>query len=192
MAVDNNKIPLSHRDHSCQTSCIYLGSLPRSVPRTSSTPFTDTSTGSNMTQTSLVTGGTGFIALWVVKLLLERSHYIPTVCSIGNKKKCKSLLDLQAQYPNKLRLFGADLLVHGSFFQAMQDCDTVYHVASPFLVPQQIKDRTKDMVEPALNGTRNVSVSVNDMDSVKRVILTYSSKSMNDICYRRLLTSVRS
>ena len=130
-----------------------------------------------MSQTALVTGGTGFIALYVVKLLLEHGHHVhTTVRSLANKKKCKPLLDLQTQYPGKLALFEADLLSHGSFFQAMQACDTVYHIASPFLVPQQIKDGIKDCVEPALNGTRNVIVSVNDTESVKRVVLTSSSR----------------
>jgi nucleoside-diphosphate-sugar epimerase len=130
-----------------------------------------------MSQTALVTGGTGFIALYVVKLLLKHGHHVhTTVRSLANKKKCKSLLELQTQYPDKLTLFEADLLSHGSFFQAMQGCDTVYHIASPFLVPQQIKDGMKDCVEPALNGTRNVLVSVNDTESVRRVILTSSSK----------------
>jgi dihydroflavonol-4-reductase len=78
-----------------------------------------------MSQTALVTGGTGFIALYVVKLLLEHGHHVhTTVRSLANKKKCKSLLELQTQYPDKLTLFEADLLSHGSFFQAMQGCDT--------------------------------------------------------------------
>jgi nucleoside-diphosphate-sugar epimerase len=130
-----------------------------------------------MPQTALVTGGTGFIAPYVVKLLLEHGHQVhTTVRSLANKKKCQPLLDLQAQYPETLRLFEADLLSHGSFFEAMQGCDTVYHIASPFLVPQQIKDGMKECVEPALNGTRNVLASVNDTESVKRVVLTSSSR----------------
>jgi dihydroflavonol-4-reductase len=127
--------------------------------------------------TSLVTGGTGFIGLYIVKLLLERSHAVnATVRSLKNTRKCKPLLDLQAQYPGKLQLFEADLMSKGSFFQAMQGCGIVYHVASPFLVPQQIKNGLKDCVEPALEGTSNVLDSVNKTEAVKRVVLTSSGK----------------
>ncbi|KNG45287.1 cinnamyl-alcohol dehydrogenase [Stemphylium lycopersici] len=113
--------------------------------------------------TALVTGGTGFIGI---------VH--TTVRSLKDAKKCKPLFDLQATYPDKLLLFEADLLKEGSFFNAMKGCDIVYHVASPFLVPQQIKDGLKDCVEPALNGTRNVLQSVNKTEAVKRVVLTSS------------------
>lgn len=61
-----------------------------------------------------------------------------------------------------------------SFAEAMKGCEVVYHVASPFLLPDQIKDGFKDCVEPALEGTRNVLESVNKTESVQRVVLTSS------------------
>ncbi|KAH9211367.1 cinnamoyl-CoA reductase [Leptodontidium sp. 2 PMI_412] len=123
----------------------------------------------------LVTGGTGFIGLYVVKLLLERGHGVhTTVRSLKNPAKIKPLTDLQAKYPNQLTLFEADLMKDGTFKAAMKNCSVVYHIASPFLVPQQIKDGLKDCVEPALQGTKNVLQSVNETESVKRVVLTSS------------------
>ena len=127
--------------------------------------------------TALVTGGTGFIAIYVVKLLLERGSSVhATVRRLDDSKKSQPLLALQAEFPGKLEIFQADLLKDGSFNQAMQGCDVVYHVASPFLVPSQIKDGMKDCVEPALKGTRTVLESANRTESVKRVVLTSSSK----------------
>jgi dihydroflavonol-4-reductase len=125
---------------------------------------------------SLVTGGTGFIALYVVKILLEHGHRVnTTVRSLKSTNKVQPLLDLQAQYPGKLELFEADLLKNDSFRKATEGCEVVYHVASPFLVPAQIKDGMKDCVEPALQGTENVLKSVNETESVTRVVLTSSS-----------------
>lgn len=139
--------------------------------------------------TALVTGGTGFIGLYVVKLLLEQDHRVhTTVRSLKDHTKCRPLLDLQAVFPDKLRLFEGDLMKDGSFSEAMKGCDTVYHVASPFLVPQQIKDGLKECVEPALNGTRNVLHSVNKTESVNRVVLTSSSESHLFSAYLCLLS----
>lgn len=108
--------------------------------------------------TALVIGGTGFIAIYVVKLLLKRSSTVhTTVRQLNDRTKCQPLLALQAEFPGKLELFQADLLKDGSFDQVMQGCELVYHVASPFLVPSQIKDGMKDCVEPALKGTRTCS-----------------------------------
>ncbi|KAF7921522.1 uncharacterized protein EAE97_011311 [Botrytis byssoidea] len=124
---------------------------------------------------SLVTGGAGFIGLYTVKILLERGHFVhTTVRSLKNTQKLKGLLDLQNKYQGQLSLFEADLLITGSFKDAMAGCDIVYHIASPFLVPQQIKDGMKDCIEPALKGTKNVLQSVNETQTVTRVVLTSS------------------
>ncbi|RAL08911.1 NAD(P)-binding protein [Aspergillus homomorphus CBS 101889] len=128
---------------------------------------------------SLVTGGTGFIGLHVVKLLLEKGETVhTTVRSLKNTAKCKPLLDFQAKYSGKLFLFEADLLRNGSFDSAVEGCSVVYHIASPFLAPPQIKDGVKECVEPALQGTRNVLESVNKCQSVHRVVLTSSIAAM--------------
>ena len=47
------------------------------------------------------------------------------------------------------------------------------HTASPFLMGG-IKNPQKQLVDPALKGTRNVLESVNRFSSVKRVVLTSS------------------
>ncbi|KAF4170994.1 hypothetical protein CNMCM8927_002960 [Aspergillus lentulus] len=130
-------------------------------------------------QKSLVTGGSGFIALHVIKCLLERGDLVnTTVRSLKNLSKCKPLLDMQKTYPGRLKLFEADLMKDGSFLEAMEDCEVVYHVASPFLVPQQIKNGMKECVEPALQGTNNVLQTVNKTETVKRVVLTSSIAAM--------------
>jgi nucleoside-diphosphate-sugar epimerase len=127
--------------------------------------------------TSLVTGGSGFIGLYVVKGLLEGGDIVnTTVRSLKNLSKCKPLFDMQQAYPGRLRLFEADLMENNSFLPAMEGCEVVYHVASPFLVPQQIKNGLKECVEPALQGTKNVLLSANKTESVKRVVLTSSSE----------------
>ncbi|MBB3773462.1 nucleoside-diphosphate-sugar epimerase [Angulomicrobium tetraedrale] len=79
---------------------------------------------------------------------------------------------LQRQFPGQLTIFEADLLVPGAFDAAMAGCTVVHHVASPFLLPEKIKDGRQQMLEPALKGTRNVLDTVNRTPSVGRVVMT--------------------
>jgi nucleoside-diphosphate-sugar epimerase len=127
-------------------------------------------------RTALVTGASGYIGLHVVNSLLDAGWTVhATVRSLQYEKKVVPLRTLANQQPDKLRLFEADLLKEGSFLEPMQGCSVVFHVASPFLVPEKVKSAEKDLVRPAVEGTRSVLDSVNKTDSVKRVVLTSSS-----------------
>jgi nucleoside-diphosphate-sugar epimerase len=71
-----------------------------------------------------------------------------------------------------LQIFEANLLSPRSFEPAMHGCTVVFHVASPFLLPEKINDGRRQLFEPAVNGTRNVLETVNDTPSVNRVVMT--------------------
>ncbi|KAH8699384.1 flavonol reductase [Phaeosphaeriaceae sp. PMI808] len=126
-----------------------------------------------MTSTSLVTGASGYIASHLVQQLLEAGETVhATVRSTKNEKKISHLLDMQKKWPEKLILFEADLTVPGSFDAATKECSVVYHVASPFLMEEQIKDAKKEVIGPAIQGTQNVLAAVEKTDSVKIVVMT--------------------
>ncbi|MFF4355573.1 NAD-dependent epimerase/dehydratase family protein [Streptomyces sp. NPDC001604] len=121
----------------------------------------------------LVTGGSGFVGCHLVGRLLERGHRVrTTVRSAANTAKVAPLKKLQDRFPGRLEIFEADLLVDGAFDEAMKGCEVVFHVASPFLMPEKIKDGQRDMVEPALVGTRNVIASIERTPSVRRLVFT--------------------
>jgi len=122
----------------------------------------------------LVTGGSGYVASWVVRYLLEDGRTVrATVRDPKKKKGLEHLHALAEAHPGRLTLHRAELLEPGSYSEAMDGCELVIHTASPFLIGK-IRDPKKQLVTPALEGTRNVLASVNETASVKRVVLTSS------------------
>lgn len=126
----------------------------------------------------LVTGGNGYIASWLVKYLLEDGIDVhATVRDPSNPDKVGHLQEIADGSPGTLTLFAADLLDDGAFDEAMSGCELVFHTASPFVI-SGIKDPQKDLVDPAVQGTRNALDSANRVSSVKRVVLTSSVVSV--------------
>lgn len=121
----------------------------------------------------MVTGATGYVAGVLVKLLLEEGLTVHApVRDPENREKLKYLDGVAQNAPGTIKYSKADLLAKGSYDEAMNGCELVFHTASPFT--STVKDPQKELVEPALEGTKNVLNSVNKTDSVKRVVLTSS------------------
>ena len=125
----------------------------------------------------LVTGATGYVAGWLVKKLLEEGFTVhAAVRNPDKKEKVKHLDDLAAKSSGTIKYFQADLLDEGSYTEAMQGCEVVFHTASPFT--SDVSDPQKELIEPAEKGTANVLNSANKVDSVKRVVVTSSCAAM--------------
>ena len=125
----------------------------------------------------MVTGATGYVAGWLVKRLLAEGITVhAAVRNPDQADKVAHLDALAAELPGQLKYFRADLLSDGAYAAAMADCEVVFHTASPFIL--KFDDAQRDLVDPALKGTRNVLSSVNATPSVKRVVLTSSCASI--------------
>ncbi|WP_112322325.1 NAD-dependent epimerase/dehydratase family protein [Oceanibium sediminis] len=121
----------------------------------------------------LVTGGTGYVAGWLIRRLLEEGFTVhATVRNPDDPAKVGHLTQMADALPGSLTLFKADLLEAGAFAPAMAGCRVVFHTASPFTL--NIEDPQRDLVDPAVKGTRNVLETVNATPSVERVVLTSS------------------
>jgi dihydroflavonol-4-reductase len=121
----------------------------------------------------LVTGATGYVAGWIVKKLLESGTPVhAAVRDPQNKSKIAHLEKIAAETKTPIKFFKSDLLKDGSYAEAMQGCQLVYHTASPFT--SNFKDAQKDLVDPAVKGTANVLNEANRTPSVRRVVLTSS------------------
>jgi dihydroflavonol-4-reductase len=134
-------------------------------------------TQSTKEQPVLVTGATGYVAGWLVKRLLDEGYTVhAAVRDPSNKEKLKYLDALAEQSPGNIRYFKTDLLEPGSYAEAMDGCAVVFHTASPFTLA--VKDVQKELVDPALLGTRNILEQANDCQSVKRVVVTSSTAAI--------------
>ena len=125
------------------------------------------------TSSVLVTGGSGYVASWIVKKLLDQGYTVhATVRSKSPSVKINHLLEWEKQFDGKLTLFEADLLKDGSFAESMKNCALVMHTASPF--KRDVKNAQKELIDPALKGTQNVLSQASKTETVKRIVLTSS------------------
>ena len=122
----------------------------------------------------LVTGVSGYIASWVAKYLVDDGYQVHgTVRSLSDPDKVAHLQKIDREGSGTLKLFEADLLAPNSFIDAMEGCGLVIHLASPFMI-QHVKDPERQLIKPAVEGTKNVLETVNKTETVKRVVLTSS------------------
>ncbi|KAL5566374.1 hypothetical protein UlMin_029538 [Ulmus minor] len=119
-----------------------------------------------------VTGASGYIASWLVKLLLQRGYTVKaSVRDPKDPKKTEHLLSLDGA-KERLHLFKANLLEEGAFDSIVDGCDGVFHTASPVFT--SVADPQVELIDPALKGTLNVLKSCAKVPSLKRVIVTSS------------------
>lgn len=126
------------------------------------------------TKPVLVTGGSGYLASWIIKMLLEDGINVhATVRDPTSVQKVEHIQALESESGGQLKLFKSDLLDKGSFDEPIQDCELVIHTASPFFITG-IKNPEEELIRPAKEGTKNVLESANRNPSVKRIVLTSS------------------
>ncbi|XP_057732123.1 cinnamoyl-CoA reductase 2-like [Arachis stenosperma] len=117
-------------------------------------------------QTVCVTGAGGFIASWLVKLLLEKGYTVKGTLRNPDDPKNEHLRELEGA-KERLTLHKVDLLDFESVKSVFHGCHGIFHTASP------VTDNPEEMVEPAVNGTRNVIMAAAEA-KVRRVIFTSS------------------
>jgi len=124
------------------------------------------------TKKILVTGGSGYLASWIIKMLLDEGVTVHT--TVRDPEDNEKTAHLKALDKNgRLTVFKADLLDVGSFNDSIQGCTLVIHTASPFFI-SGFKDPELELIKPAKLGTRNVLEAAKQTPGVKRVVLTSS------------------
>lgn len=125
-----------------------------------------------MSQLVCVTGATGFVGAYVTKELLERGYRVrAAVRDPKDTDRAAHLLALPGA-AERLELASGDLGREGSFDDAMRGATFAVHTASA--VTLAAKDLQRDIVDVAVDGTRNVLRSAVASRTVERVVLTSS------------------
>jgi len=125
----------------------------------------------------LVTGANGYVAVWIVKTLLEEGFSVRG--TIRSESKAPYLKNLFASYGDKLELvIVKDITQVGAFDEAVKGVDAIQHSASPFHLNGSKPD---DMIIPAVDGTRSILLSTLKYGTnVKRIILTSSCAAIEE------------
>jgi dihydroflavonol-4-reductase len=123
-------------------------------------------------QTVLVTGGSGFLGGWCVVEALRSGYRVRTsVRDLARESEVRANVGSQLDAGDRLQVFAADLTEDQRWEEAIDGCDYVLHVASPF-PPAQPKD-PDELIIPARDGTLRV-LRASLAAGVKRIVVTSS------------------
>ena len=125
-----------------------------------------------MVETVLVTGGSGFIGGWCVRLLLERGYVVrATLRDRGGEPALRAAVGADGEAGARLSVFVADLTRDEGWDAAMAGCDHVLHIASPLGAAAGGGVGENDLVRPARDGTLRV-LRAAVAAGVQRVVMT--------------------
>ncbi|PNT64842.1 cinnamoyl-CoA reductase 2-like [Brachypodium distachyon] len=123
-----------------------------------------------------VTGGGGYVASWLIKLLLSRGYAVHATLRDPCDPKNAHLMRLDGAAAN-LRLFKADVLDHAALAAAVAGCEGVFHVASPVPADKIVNPETEVMI-PAVKGTLNILQACSSM-KVQKVVVVSSTSALH-------------
>jgi nucleoside-diphosphate-sugar epimerase len=123
-----------------------------------------------MAETVLVTGGTGFVAGWVIVDLLRQGYAVRTsVRHLDRAGQVRDAVGREISLDGRLSFVEADLDADAGWDSAVEGCAFVQHIASPMAAAQD-----EAQIAQAVGGTRRL-LSAALAAGVKRVVMTSST-----------------
>ena len=122
-----------------------------------------------MSNTVLVSGGSGYIAGYLIRQLVSEGWMVhTTVRSLAKEAAVRELLKVDN---SRLKFFAADLNADAGWAQAMAGCSHVAHVASP--LPMGIPKDANELIVPARDGALR-ALRAAKAAGVQRFVMTSS------------------
>ena len=126
----------------------------------------------------LVTGPSGFVGAHVFSALLNAGYAVKG--TIRSPSKAKYLEDKFSAFASDISFITVpDLQAAHALDEAVQDVDYICHIASPYHTTTT--EVLKELIEPAVNGTKNVLTSAVAAPKLKRVIVLSSFAAINNL-----------
>ena len=136
----------------------------------------------NISETVLVTGGTGFVAGWCIAELLNRNFTVrTTVRNLSKEQAIRAAISTAADPRDRLTFFTADLTSDAGWDEAVAGCDYVLHVASP--LGRNDPKNPEDLITPARDGALRVLKAATKA-GVKRVVMTSACAAASPSSYK--------
>ena len=127
----------------------------------------------------LVTGSTGFIGLHCIHQLIEKGYSVSgTLRSKSREEEVRSSLKKANLSDTNLSLYECDLMSDDGWEKAIDGCDYVLHIASPFI--NGLPDHEDDLIKPALTGTQRILKLSATNPQIKKIIITSSFAAVGD------------
>ena len=126
--------------------------------------------------TVLVTGATGFIGSWVVKLLLERGAHVRAAAR--SLDKAEFLKKMNKGNGAILDIVKMDLLDLSEVETAVHGCEQIIHCAAA--LPVGSKNDQTDILDPSIQGCKNLVIAMDKFGGVKNLIHTSSVAAIRD------------
>ncbi len=122
-----------------------------------------------MTGTVFVSGGSGYIAGFLIRQLIDAGWTVHT--SIRDLAKESAVRATLSVDNSKLKFFAADLMSDSGWAEAMAGCSHVAHVASP--LPTDAPKHEDELIVPARDGALR-ALKAAKAAGVKRFVMTSS------------------
>ncbi|KAK4476521.1 hypothetical protein RD792_015677 [Penstemon davidsonii] len=125
-----------------------------------------------------VTGGTGFVASWLIMKLLQRGYSVNTTIrsyTTGSKKDISYLTNLPGA-SERLHIFNADFNNPDSFDAAIAGCNGVFHVAHP--IDFENKETQETISNKSVKTMLGILKACVKSKTVKRVVYTSSASTV--------------
>lgn len=126
----------------------------------------------------LITGASGFVGNHTLANFLTHGYRVRIVAR--DQRSCDQLLQVHFAYRDQLETAVIpDITVSGAFDEAVKDVDGIIHMASPFAI--SVEDNERDLILPALKGTKGILESAQRHGGkVRRIVITSSFAAVAD------------
>ncbi|WP_369373069.1 NAD-dependent epimerase/dehydratase family protein [Promicromonospora sp. Populi] len=134
-----------------------------------------------MSETVLVTGGTGYVAGWCIVALLEQGYTVrTTVRSVAKEEQVRKAVSTVVDPGDRLTFATADLMSDDGWDAAMAGVSYVLHVASP--LGQGDTKNPDELITPAREGALRVLRAATQA-GVRRVVMTSAANAASPSSY---------